>query len=141
MTLATSTAQGAIASASQTFNVTSPTSGYVAGATNSRNYSYNNYGFYIQDNWRVRPNLTIEAGLRYEYYTPLKERDNLELQCTSDVQTCLNSGSANFNFVNGGFYNADKKDFGPRIGFAWNVFSALWRNSRIHGASFFTAEM
>ncbi len=113
---------GAIASASQTFNVTSPTSGYVAGATNSRNYSYNNYGFYIQDNWRVRPNLTIEAGLRYEYYTPLKERDNLELQCTSDVQTCLNSGSANFNFVNGGFYNADKKDFGPRIGFAWNVF-------------------
>jgi len=113
---------GAISSASQTFNVTSPTSGYVPGATSSRNFTYNNYAFYIQDNWRVRPNFTIEAGLRYEYYAPLKERDNLELKCTNDVPTCLSSPNATFNFANGGFYNADKKDFGPRIGFAWNVF-------------------
>jgi len=116
---------GAVTSSSQTFNVTSPTSGYVNGATNLRHFQYDNYAGYIQDNWRVLPNLTIEAGLRYEYYVPLKERDNLALAAqiqNNDILGTLLSPNGSFNFVNGGFYNPDKTDFGPRIGFAWNVF-------------------
>jgi hypothetical protein len=116
---------GAVTSASQTFNITNQTSGFVKGATALRNFQYDNYGFYIQDNWRVRPNLTIEAGLRYEYYVPLKEKNNLELAAViqnNDVAATLLSPAGTFDFVKGGFYQPDKKDFGPRIGFAWNVF-------------------
>ncbi|MBS1872714.1 MAG: TonB-dependent receptor [Acidobacteria bacterium] len=115
---------GALTSSSQTFNITSTNSGYVNGATNLRNFIYDNYAFYIQDNWRLRRNFTLEAGLRYEYFTPLRERDNLEIfpnvVNNDPVATMLNP-NATFNFVNGGMYKADKKDFGPRIGFAWDL--------------------
>jgi hypothetical protein len=117
--------QGAVTSDSQTFNITSQNSGFVKGATNLRHLVYDNYGFYIQDNWKVLHNLTIEAGLRYEYYRPLRETGNLELAAqiqNNDIAGTLLNPNASFNFVKGGFYNADKKDFGPRIGFAWNVF-------------------
>ncbi len=40
----------------------------------------------------------------------------------NNLQASLLNPNGTFNFVKGGFYNADKKDFGPRIGFAWNVF-------------------
>jgi hypothetical protein len=116
---------GAIISSSQTFNVNSQTSGFVNGATSLRHFQYDNYAFYIQDNWRVLPNLTIEAGLRYEYNVPLKETDNLELNMqiqNNDIAGTLLNPAASFDFVKGGFYNPDKKDFGPRLGFAWNVF-------------------
>ena len=116
---------GAVSSSSQTFNITNQTSGFVNGATNLRHFVYDNYAFYVQDNWRVMPNLTIEAGLRYEYFVPLHEKDNLELTAQipgGNVAAALLSPTTSFNYVKGGFYNADKKDFGPRIGFAWNVF-------------------
>jgi hypothetical protein len=116
---------GAITSSTQTFNVNSQSSGFVNGATSLRHFQYDNYAFYIQDNWKVLPNLTIEAGLRYEYNVPLKETDNLELNMqiqNNDIAGSLLNPAASFNFVKGGFYNPDKKDFGPRIGFAWNVF-------------------
>ncbi len=119
------TLTGALSSSSQTFNVKSQNSGFVNGATNLRHFVYDNYAGYIQDNWRVRNNLTIEAGLRYELYVPLRETDNLELAAqllNNNVAATLLSPTGSFNFVNGGFYHADKKDFGPRIGFAWNVF-------------------
>ena len=44
---------GYISSASQTFNVTSPTSGYVPGATQLRHLSYDTFAGYIQDSWKV----------------------------------------------------------------------------------------
>lgn len=117
--------EGAVTSVSQTFNVTSQNSGFVNNATNLRHFVYANYGFYIQDNWKVRKNLTIEAGLRYEYYSPLHETNNLELMLNipsgQTIQSALLNPNATFGFVKGGFYNADKKDFGPRIGFAWDI--------------------
>lgn len=116
---------GAITSAAQTFNITSQTSGFVPGATNLRHFVYDNYSFYIQDNFKVRKNLTLEFGLRYEYYTPLKESDNLEIVAQlngTDVKSALLSPATTFNFANGGLYNPDKKNFGPRFGFAYDVF-------------------
>jgi hypothetical protein len=115
---------GYLISSSQSFNVTSPTSGFVNGATDRRHFRYDNYAFYIQDNWRLRKSLTLELGFRYEYNLPMSEPDNLGLvpQVTNNnvVETLLNP-NAGFNFVKGGFYNADKRDFGPRAGLAWDV--------------------
>lgn len=116
---------GRITSATQTFNVKDTKSGYINGATNLRQLVFDNYAGYVQDNWRVRPNLTVELGLRYEFYVPLKEKNNLFLEAqipNGNVAAALLDPNTSFDFVKGGMYRADKKNFGPRVGFAWNVF-------------------
>ncbi len=70
---------GIVSTAAQTFNVTSTTSGFVPGATNLRQLTQSTWAGYVQDKWRVRPNLTLNIGVRYEYWTPLDERNSLFL--------------------------------------------------------------
>ncbi len=121
---------GVISSAAQTFNVTSATSGFVSGATNIRDFTWSTYSPYIQDKFKVRSNLTVNIGLRYEYYTPLDEKNGLYLapvlENNNVVQTLLDP-NATLNFIGGPsgrpFYHADKKDFAPNIGFAWDPFN------------------
>jgi hypothetical protein len=120
---------GVISSAAQTFNVTSATSGFVPGATNVRDFSWNTFAPYVQDKWKIRPNLTINLGLRYEYWTPLNEKNGLYLapvlENNNALQTLLDP-NATLNFIGGRsgrpFYHTDKKDFAPNIGFAWDPF-------------------
>ena len=62
------------------YNVTSRTSGFVPGAPWVRNFTYDNYALYAQDQWRIRKNLTATLGLRWDYYTPVNEANSLEFQ-------------------------------------------------------------
>lgn len=115
---------GIITSVTQTFQVQDQTSGFVAGVPDSKNYAFNNWAAYIQDNWRWKPNLSIRAGLKWEYYSPLREADDLAflpLPNGSLEQTLLDPG-ARVGFVDGDFYNKDLNNFGPTVGFAWDVF-------------------
>ena len=118
---------GLITTATQTFNVTSTTSGFVPGATNKRELSYSTYAGYLQDNWRVRPNLTLNLGVRYEYWTPLDEKNGLYLAPrleNNDVKATLLDPNAVLDFIGGPsgrpFYNGDKNNFAPNVGFAWS---------------------
>jgi hypothetical protein len=121
---------GIVGSATQTFNATSPTSGYTPNAPFNQAYSYDNYGFYISDQWRVTPQLTLNLGLRYELFTALKATNGLALEpiipAGADVvSTLLNPvGTVNFAGANSGggnkLFNADKNNFGPVISFAWS---------------------
>jgi hypothetical protein len=120
---------GIVSQAAQTFNVTSATSGFVPGATNLRQLTYSTYAGYIQDNWKLRPNLTINLGLRYEYWTPLDEKNGLYLAPVlenNNLKQTLLDPNAVLNFIGGSsgrpFYKSDKKNFGPNIGFAWDPF-------------------
>src|SRR5262249_9744593 len=74
-----STLAGYITSYTQTFNVASRTSGYVKGQTNLKHLKYDNYAFYGQDSWKLNRRLTLTAGVRWDYYTPVDERDALSL--------------------------------------------------------------
>lgn len=119
---------GIITSESQTFNVTSPSSGYVSGATNLRHIQYNTFAGYIHDNWKVLPRLTVSLGLRYEVWTPVVERDSLyltpELENNNIVQTLLDPNAV-LNFSGGpghALYKTDKNNFAPNIGLAWDPF-------------------
>ena len=51
------------------------------GITGNRKAEQEYYIAYAQDEWKIRPNLTLSYGLRYEYYTPLREaRDAFTLR-------------------------------------------------------------
>ena len=124
----------------QTFNATTKTSGLLPGATNRQLFDFENYGFYLTDQWRVSPRLTLNLGARYEIYTALREHNGFALEPvigTNDViSTLLNpTGTVDFIGVNGGknqFYKTDKNNIAPVLSFAWspqfknNVLGALF---------------
>ena len=116
---------GTIASVSQTFEVRDRTSGFVAGTPYNANYSLNNAAAFLQDNWRWKPNLTIRAGLKWEYYSPLREDHNLALLPALDgrpVRDVLLDPNGRVTFVDGAFYNKDLDNVGPAVGVAWDPF-------------------
>jgi len=114
---------GTITSVSQFFEVRNRTSGYVPGIPNDRNYRLNNTSMYVQDSWRWKPNVAIRAGLKWEYYSPLRERDDLALlpiRGGRTVRDALLDPNGRVGFVNGGFYKSDLNNFGPAVGFDWD---------------------
>jgi hypothetical protein len=116
---------GVITSVNQTFQVRNQTSGFVPGLPEVKNLSLNNYAFYFQDNWRLRSNLTIRYGVKWEYFSPVKEDDNLGLipQLNGKgVRDALLDPNGTVNFVKGGIYGKDTNNFGPTAGFAWDPF-------------------
>jgi hypothetical protein len=120
---------GFVGSTSETFNVTSPSSGFVPGATQERDLRQNDWAFYAGDAWRFRPNLTITYGMRYEYLGPFNEKNGLFLEPIPGIgqsmeQTLLSNATVGFVAGNSGrrAYNKDLHDFGPNIGIAWDPF-------------------
>jgi hypothetical protein len=90
---------------------------------NSVRHTYeNNFGFYIQDSYRVTPRLTLNYGLRWDYFGIVKEKNNL----LSNI-TALDPVAQSFTLTQVGqpglssLYNPDKKDFAPRVSAAWDV--------------------
>ena len=108
------------------------------GTGHTRNYRYYETETYFQDTWRMRPDLTLTAGLRYQYYSVPYETNGLEAipnlgpaafyapraaagaassfdplpLITYDVGGKVNHGP--------GLYKPDWKDFAPRLAFAYN---------------------
>jgi hypothetical protein len=79
---------------------------------------------YVQDDIRVTSRLTVNAGLRYDVYVPWVEQDNK--QSNFDVSTgrfVVASDNATINGVQVGRYlqTYGKTDFGPRLGFAYDI--------------------
>jgi hypothetical protein len=117
------TMAGFLTTYTQTYNVKSTTSGFVPGQTQDRHWEFTNYAGYIQDNWRVAPRVTVNLGLRYEYYTPVKEQNGLVLlpQLTGGNALTTLLGNSTLNFASGGsLYNPDRNNFGPNVGIAWD---------------------
>lgn len=106
--------------ASQVTSVRTATAGMVCGTAAKPLQCYNEYeqgfgapGFdfttlefagFVQDQWRLAPRFTLNMGLRYE------------------VENLPPAQVANSLFPQTGVLNSDKKDWGPRVGFAWDVF-------------------
>ncbi len=119
---------GYVDSYSQSFNVTSRKSGFVNGASQTRNYALAEYDLYIQDNWKILPRLTATIGVRWDIPGVTDERDSLallpQLQNGDPVKTLLSNATLNFAGASAGnpWYKRDWKDFAPNIGLSWDVF-------------------
>ncbi len=86
------------------------------GATGERNAQQQYYIFFAQDEWRVRPSLTLNYGLRWEYYSPLREANDLNVQFDINNGVLLPSSQP--------FFKSAKDNFQPRVSFAWAPGSA-----------------
>ena len=75
----------------------------------------NGFSFFAQDDYRVSPTLTLNLGLRWEYFGPMSEAHNLLSNLAPDGTLAM-VGTHGLN----GLYNRDLHDFGPHLGFAWN---------------------
>jgi outer membrane receptor protein involved in Fe transport len=91
----------------------------------SRNYQYNDGALYAQDSWKVTSRLTINAGLRWEYYGVQHNSDpsldsNFVMGPGSNPWDRIRNGSVQLRRNGGVFYKPDYKNFAPRFGFAWD---------------------
>jgi len=102
-----------------------------------RSFITQEYEGYAQDQWRLRPNLTLTLGLRYALYSPLRERDGLSvrpnipvgewfrLRAEAAQQGRPSSSVPPIAYVldaqssGKGFYDWDRNNFAPRLAVAW----------------------
>jgi hypothetical protein len=93
--------------ANQIFQVTAETDG---GPALTYGWQYDGY---IQDDWRVTSQMTISLGLRYEFATEFKEKNNLSQGFDLNTLELTAPGAQ--------IYAADANDFGPRLGVTYDV--------------------
>lgn len=85
------------------------------GSLLTRNYTFNTVGFYGQDDFRVTQRLTLNLGLRYEFFTtPTEIHGNNYRFLNVQTDTASSQGPI--------MRNPSFKNFSPRVGFAWDVF-------------------
>ncbi|MET0623882.1 MAG: carboxypeptidase-like regulatory domain-containing protein [Pyrinomonadaceae bacterium] len=81
----------------------------------------NDYFFFLQDNWKVRPNLTLNLGIRYEVSTtpfnPIIDRVSAR---EADASTAIFNSAFPLETRTTAKLPIDKNNFAPRVGFAWS---------------------
>ncbi len=82
---------------------------------------YYQYNYFAQDDWRVRPNVSLSLGLRYEYNSPVAETERRIERTFNDNSLTLVPGLRNFLAGRKSIYDPDRKNFGPRVGIAYST--------------------
>lgn len=95
------------------FRVNNPFS-VQTGSNPELHYENENFSFFVQDDWKIHPRLSLNLGLRYQVSTVSRERDGL-LQNFDPVTLTLSAPGEKI-------HNMDTNNWGPRFGFAFDVF-------------------
>lgn len=92
----------------------------IAQGTNlTTNLRQHVHSLYFQDDWRVNPKLTINAGLRWEFATPIWDRDNYWSNFDPKTNTLVRAKSG--SLYDRALVNPDHSDWGPRLGAAYSI--------------------
>jgi len=82
---------------------------------------FDQLNFYAQDTWRIKSNISLSVGLRYEYNTPVSEA-NQQIETTfDDPALSLAPGIRSFIAGRKQIYDPDRNNFGPRFGVAYTI--------------------
>jgi outer membrane receptor protein involved in Fe transport len=85
-------------------------------------FRQNSYAGFVQDDWRVSNRLTLNVGLRYEYFSPFRDKNgnmvNLDYSNSPAPPTLVRTSSA---------VEPDRNNFAPRIGLAWRPSGGFWQ--------------
>jgi hypothetical protein len=95
------------------FKINSPFS-VQTGGNPELHYANENYSFFVQDDWKIHPRLSLNLGLRYDVSTVSRERDGLLQNFDLNTLTLSAPGEK--------IHDMDTNNFGPRVGFAYDVF-------------------
>ncbi len=99
-------------------------SGFQYFGDSTRHTFENNFGFYVQDGFRLTPRLTLNYGLRWDYFGVVREKKNL-LSNITGISPAAGTGTFTLTQVGqpglSSLYNPDKRDFAPRVSIAWDV--------------------
>jgi hypothetical protein len=92
----------------------------IAQGTNlTTNLRQHVHSFYAQDDWRVTPKLTLNLGLRWEFATPVWDRDNY--WSNFDPNTKILVRAKDGSLFDRALVNPDYSNWGPRLGVAYSV--------------------
>jgi hypothetical protein len=93
---------------------------------NNYHFRGNSWDLFVQDEWRLRGNLTLNLGVRYEYFSPFSEENNRIVNL--DLPVGFTSPPVPVQVGQTGPYNGafpvtlvrpDRNNFAPRLGLAW----------------------
>ena len=85
----------------------------------SRRHTYeNSTGLYVQDSFRLAPRVTLNYGLRWDYFGVVAEKDHLFSNFDTTAGQLVQVAPGGFSQL----YKPDYKNFSPRLSIAWDVF-------------------
>lgn len=124
---------GIVGSGTVAANFTGPGTGAVIGAPSLQKFQYETIGLYFADQWRVNSELTLNLGLRWDYFTPLRNKDQVYLEpdlqgaeTVEEIRSVLTNPVGNYVLLGknagkpGHFFKPDLNNFGPNISFAYS---------------------
>jgi hypothetical protein len=88
----------------------------------SNPYSRNLYGTYFQDNWNVSSKLTLNLGVRYEYFGPWSDPNNNLTFFSFPTAQFVSTHEIEEQGLPSSSYTVSKHNFAPRVGLAWRPF-------------------
>jgi len=96
-------------------NLPSKFNSALANSLHDRAFRQSLYGAYFQDDWRIRPNLTVNLGVRYEMTTVMSETKGRLVNLVNPTDAVARTGNPLYK-------NPTLRNFEPRVGFAWDPF-------------------
>lgn len=139
---------GMVSQVTAQYNQTRAGASIPDGTPLSRRFGEDSYEMYVQDSWKIRPNLNLTFGLRYSLFSPPWETNGNQVGPTVNLGDWFNqrwngaqngigsnaTGLISFNLVGPanhrpGFYDWDKRNFAPHVAAVWSPSGSegLWK--------------